>query len=161
MKDKGLNKYFLIIFSITLIVLLGISSVLRVKVKDVDIKEIMSSIESICDFSNLNVGSSKDLKRIYGINTDDIEDFRIYTPMSNMNSDKLLLIKVKNEDDTETIEKKIQEITKKQGSTFKDYAPDQYALIESKLLYVKGKYCILFIGKDIENASEAFKKCFK
>ncbi|SFB00108.1 DUF4358 domain-containing protein [Clostridium frigidicarnis] len=161
MKDKGLNKYFLIIFSITLIVLLGISSILTVKVKDVDLNEIMSNIESNCDFSKLNLGSSKDLKRTYGINPDDIEDFRIYTPISNMNADELLLIRVKNADDTEAIEKKIEEITEKQGNSFKDYAPDQYALIESKLLYSKGKYFILFVGKDVENASKAFKQCFR
>ena len=60
-----------------------------------------------------------------------------------------------------TYQKNFENIIERQSSSFKDYSPDQYDLLENHTLEVKGKYLILIVSKDVDKITKAVNDSFK
>lgn len=161
MKNIGLNKYFFIAFSISLCILLVLKSIIGGELKDPSIKDIENSIQPYVDSEIMKKGDSKDLKKLYGINSKDIEDFILYIPQSNMKASEIIVIRLKSKDNKEEIKEKLEKRAKSQSNSFENYVPEEYDLIENKVLEEKGNYIFMAINKDSDKIKESFNKNFK
>ncbi|WP_027632228.1 DUF4358 domain-containing protein [Clostridium hydrogeniformans] len=161
MKKIGLNKYFYIFFSITLCILLLLKNIIVGEIKDPSIKDIESSIRPYGDSEIMEEGDAKDLKKLYGINSKDIEDFILYMPESNMKASEIIVIRLKTKESKDIIKEKVEKRADNQGNSFENYVPEEYDLIKNKVVEEKGNYIFMVIHKDSDKIKEDFNENFK
>lgn len=125
------------------------------------ISDIESNILSNCNLEAMQKGDGKSLRRFYGINPNDLEEFVIYTPKSNMDVDEMLLVKVKNLDQIESIEDSIDSRVNKQIENFNGYGAEQVALLENYEIKIKDKYVFYAVSNDAEKIKDTFKESLK
>ena len=155
---KGSSKVIATIMILVLVVsgiFTGCSSKQQ-KSKELSVKEINEKIKSTVDLSELKEGDSEKLNKLYGISQDEVEDFVLYTAASNIKADEILILKVKDEKNIDSIKEKITERVKSQDEVFKDYLPEEAYLVEKNVLKVKGNVIIFAISKDAEKIGDLF-----
>ena len=149
----------LLLFLLPLSILYGCTDA-KVPTKNPSFDEIMGKISNTVDLSTLKEENFAKLKRLYGISRGEIEEFALYRAPSNIKADEIVLIKVKQAEDTDKVKEKILKRVEKQAANFKDYLPEEYYLIEKKVIKVQNNYLLLVVSPDAEKISEAFEQCF-
>ncbi|WP_297416841.1 DUF4358 domain-containing protein [Clostridium sp.] len=130
------------------------------QVKDVSIEKIKSDIVQATDVSTMVEDDGSRLKKLYGINKRDVEDFVLYAPKSNMEANEILILKTKSKDDLKSLQAKVNDRVKKQSDSFKNYEQTQYGIISNYVLEQKEQYLILVISKDSKSIKESIDKEF-
>lgn len=129
--------------------------------KNVAIKDISEKISSVTDVSQMKEGNAEKLKKLYNIDSKESEEFILYTASSNIKVDEIAVIKVKDSNQIENIKKKISKRIEKQSTSFKDYLPKEYNLIEKHVLKNKDNYVIFIISQDAEKIEKVIDESFK
>lgn len=162
MTKKRLKKIFyaIILCSLLVFTLTGCSSS-KPTDKNVSVKDIDEKIKKSVDISNMNVGNSEKLKKSYDINSEDLEDFVLYTPSTNIEANEILVMKVKDSSKIDDIKAKISARIDSQVANFKDYLPDEYYLIEKHVLKTKDNYILFVISEDADKIEKTFDESFK
>ena len=150
----------LLLFLLAIGILSGCSSLSKAETKNPTISEINEKIIQAVDISNLKAGNFVKLKDLYGISKGEIEEFIFYRALSNIKADEILIIKAKDSNNVNSIKDKILKRVDKKAVSFKDYIPDEYYLIEKKVIKVKKNYILFVISKDAEKITYAFDECF-
>jgi septum formation inhibitor MinC len=156
---KNYKNYYYILTVAILITFIALYQVL--KVKDVDMDSLRQSLSQIIDSEHMDIGDSSKLRKLYYISKNEVEDFILYSPKSNMEANEVLILKAKNEEDIEHLKVKVEERVKKQSDSFKNYRPEEYDIISNRVLDIKGKYLILIISSESEKIESAINKEFK
>lgn len=149
----------LLVFLISIIA--GCGSLQTSASKNPSIGDIEAKIKQATDISNMRKGDSSKFKKLYSINSNEIEAFLLYTAPSNLKADEIAVIKVKDSKDIDSIKSKISKRVDKQTASFKGYLPDEYYLIQKNVVKVNGNYICFIISKDAEKISAAFDESFK
>ncbi|WP_242969077.1 DUF4358 domain-containing protein [Peptostreptococcus russellii] len=131
-----------------------------IKVKDVDFAALRSNISKNIDTSELYIGNEQDLRKLYGINQNEIENYVSFAPKSNMDANEILVVKC-NSEYSDIVMKKVQGRVDSQSNSFKNYAPDQYKIISSSELKKKGDYIYFVSAKDVNAVDNIIKKSYK
>ncbi len=154
---KGIVSLLLFLWPLS--ILCGCTAA-KVPTKNPSFNEIMDEIRKTVDLSTLKEGNFAKLKRLYGISRGEIEEFVFYRAPSNIKADEIVLIKVKQTEDTEKVKEKLLKRVEKQAASFKGYLPEEYYLIEKNVVKVQNNYLLLVISPEAEKISEAFDQCF-
>lgn len=157
MKKKGIYK-FIVLF---LFIFFTMSGCAVVQTKNPSVDEIVKNIQAVTDLSTMQKGDKNNLRKIYSISNKNLEEFFLYAPKTNMEANEILILKVKNQDDIDGFKESIEKRIERQGESFKSYRPEQYELLESHILMVKGKYVISVVSKDADKIKEAINDSFK
>jgi len=127
----------------------------------ITLAEIHSSVQQAADLNGLRQHDGDKLYKLYGIKSEDLEDFVLYTASSNVKADELLVIQVKQAseiaDVTDRIEQRIQEQTVK----FKDYRPKEFNLVEKHVLKSKGRFVFFAVSEHVDRMEEAYDAVWK
>ena len=110
---------------------------------------------------NLQKSDKKMLKRLYGLNSDDYEEFSLCISKSTMEVNELLIIKVKDKNQIEAIECAMEQRVSNQLNNFGWYAPKQAKIIEDYELIARDKFVFLCIGENAENNKQIFIESIK
>lgn len=110
---------------------------------------------------NLQKSDKKMLKRLYGFNSDDYEEFSLCISKSTMEVNELLIIKVKDKNQIEAIECAMEQRVSNQLNNFGGYAPKQAKIIEDYELIARDKFVFLCIGENAENNKQIFIESIK
>lgn len=129
--------------------------------KNVSIKEIGEKIEKGIDLSDMNSGDEAKLEKLYKVKADDVEEFFLYVPKSNIKASEIAIVKIKDASKVEDFKKNFTERLEKQSSSFKDYLPDEYFVIEKNVLKTKDNYIFFTISKDVDKIEKIFDESFK
>ncbi|PEF36879.1 DUF4358 domain-containing protein [Bacillus wiedmannii] len=151
---KNNRKMGLIIVISMLIVgaLMGCSS----QIKNIPAQDIGEKIKKDIHLQELENGDKHKLQKLYGIHSNDVESFVLYTAPTNMKADEVLILKVKSEKEIETMKKHIQDRIEAQSQKFKSYLPDETFLVDNHVLQVQGDYILLAISAKAEQIEKAF-----
>lgn len=131
-----------------------------VKVKEIDFATLGGNLSKEIDISELYVGDEQDLKKLYGINQNEVENYVSLAPKNNMQANEILIVKC-NTEYSDLVMKKIQGRIDSQSNSFKNYAPDQYKIISSSVLKKKGDYIYFVSAKDVNIVDNIIKKSYK
>lgn len=160
---KRISKKF-----ITIMILILISAVLMAgcsksqdNAKSPAVKDINEKIKETVDISNMREGDENKLSKLYKINLDDVEEFVLYTAPSNMKSDEIAILKVKDSKNVDSIKEKISQRAAAQAESFKDYAPEEYYLIQKNILKSQGNYILFVVSENVDKIQEVFDGFFK
>lgn len=112
------------------------------------------------DLENLKEGTEEDLKRIYDISKEDVEEFKLYVSPDGNLHDQLLVVKAKSEEDLEGLKNKIEAAKDKAVEDLGDAGEDVKGRIENSKVYTKGRYLVYSISDDGENIKNSFEEMF-
>lgn len=150
----------MVLFTFILFILTSCSSK-RAMDKNISIKDIDEKIRETVDLSNMNIGDSEKLEKLYDIDIEDLEDFILYTSTKNIEASEIALLKVKDVNKIDDIKDKITARIEEKSNSFKDYIPDEYYLIEKHVLKTKNNYILFVIFEDVETIEKIFDESFK
>jgi hypothetical protein len=156
---KKYKNYYYILIATVLIIFIALYPVL--KVKDADMDSLRNNLSQIINSELMDVGDSSKLRKLYYISKNEVEDFILYAPKSNMDANEVLVLKGKSEDAIEQLKVKVEGRIKKQSDSFNSYRPEEYDIISNRVLDIKGKYLVLIISRDSATIEAAINKAFK
>ena len=151
--------YYRLLAVLVVVVFVGLYKVLEVK--DINISEIRNAIINSTDVSVMDEDDGTKLRKLYGVNKYDLDQFIYYGPKSNMEANEILIIKPKNDSDTEKIEKAITNRINTQSDSFRNYNKEKYEILSNHILEKKDGYIILLISKDNEKIKQSLDYVFK
>lgn len=163
MKQTIKSKAGIIIFTLILItaIIPGCSKSGSKIVKTPEVSQIEESVMKDIGTEDMVKLDDKKLERVYGIKAADIDGYFVYVSTSNVKADEFAVFKAKDQAGIEEIKQKIADRMVQLGTSFKDYLPEQYNLIEKYTIDVKGNYIFLVVSKDGEKIKAQFDKCFE
>lgn len=124
----------------------------------VTVDTIEKSITKTVKMDGMKEGTAQDLKKYYGLNANDYDGMMLYIPDDVMSVNEVLVIKVKDESQTEAVEKAVESRMDTQEKNFEGYGIEQTKLIHSAITDIRGYYVLLAVSKDADRIDEAFKK---
>ena len=96
---------------------------------DKSVDQIENSMKKEVKFEKMEKGDIKSLKRFYKLNANDYDGFILYTPQSTMDVNEVLIVKVKDKSQIESLEDSIDSRINYQLQSFSGYGPEQCALV--------------------------------
>lgn len=152
----------IIVLSILLTAIIsGCSKPANQVLKTPDVSKVEETVMKNMDTTDMIKLDDKKLERVYGIKADEIDGYFVYMSTSNVKADEIAVFKAKDASVVELIKTKIADRMAQLGTSFKDYLPEQYSLIEKYTLEVKGNYVFLVVSKNGEEIKKSFDKCFE
>ena len=124
---------------------------------DVDLKELMTSIteNTAYEFPAYMEVDDATLETLYGISPDDLESYSVIVPMMNVSATEIAFFKAKD-GKIDTVKKAVETRIQQLDSTWSQYLPAQYELVENRVVIESGNYYFLIIS---EYAEEIGKTC--
>ncbi len=150
-------KKILIILSVALMIcMVGCSS------KDVSLNDIKDKLKNTIDFSTFSKEEEISyLNDTFDFDTDKIDSYEMYGPQTNLNTNAVLLLRLKDAKDASEFKEKIDAYKENLVKIYKDYAPDQAKLVEDSVYEEHGKTIILVISEKSEDVKKALAELYK
>lgn len=155
---KSYKRGYFILASIVLITFIGLYNVL--KIKEPDMATLKTKILGSADLTNMDEGDTKKLRKLYYINKNQIEDFIFFAPKTNMDASEILILKAKTSEDLIELKERVEARLEKSANSFESYRPDQYELIQNKVLKIRGNYLILVVSEEAAKIEKIIDKEF-
>lgn len=147
-----------ILLTLVLVTFIGLYGVM--KIKEPAMNEINASILEAADLTNMVQGDVKKLRKLYYINKNEVEDFILYAPKTNMDANEILVLKAKDEESIKVLKDKIETRVEKQSESFASYRPELKEVIDDYELKEKGQYLYLIISEENRKINKAIEKNF-
>lgn len=97
------------------------------------------------------------LRRLYGLNPSDYAEIVLYYPASNMGVEELLLVKLNDSTQAESVEAAIETRLAAQKQSFDGYGVEQTALLNNNAVTeVRGRYILFAVGVNAQAIRQAF-----
>lgn len=150
-------KKILIILSVALMIfMVGCSS------KDVSLNDIKDKLKDTIDFSTFSKEEEDSyLKDTFDFDKEKIDSYEMYGPQTNLNTNAVLLLRLKNASDASEFKEKIETYKENLIKIYKDYAPDQAKLVEDSVYEEHGKTIVLVISDKSEDVKKALAELYK
>lgn len=161
---KTTEKLFFFFFKILVIVTLaaGIFWITgKPDLADISLEQLSECLLPLMDTEAVERGDSAKLRQIYGINVNDYEEVLLYAPVSNMDVEELLLVKVKENTQIEMLESAVSERIREQKVRFDGYGTNQMGLLEKAETVVLGNYILFIVSERSSEGKEVFCRALK
>lgn len=150
-------KKLVIFLSVALMIFMfGCSS------KDVSLTDIKDKLKDTVDFSTFSKEEeSSFLKDTFDFDMDKIEAYEVYVPQTNLNTNTILLLNLKNASDASEFKEKIDAYKENLLNVYKDYAPDQAEFVKDSVYEEHGKTIVFVISDTSEEVKKALADLYK
>ncbi|TQR46472.1 DUF4358 domain-containing protein [Paenibacillus popilliae] len=151
---RNKRSFALLIFVFAISAFVGCAS----EQSDINVSaaKIEHQMKQSVKLDKLKKGDAHKLKKLYDLGSEQVEDFLLYTASSNVKADEIVVLKVKDESLIDSVKASIAQRIDAQAVKFKDYRPDEYALLEKHVLKVKSHYVLFVVSADAEQIKKAF-----
>lgn len=122
------------------------------------IKTMQKNVLAVMGTDGMTKATTQDLKKYYGLNAGDYKGVTLYIPDDVMGVNELLLVRLADTAQTESVEKAAQERLDTQKESFEGYGASQTKLINSAVVESRGDYVLLVISKKADAVQGAFRK---
>ncbi|MEG1715174.1 MAG: DUF4358 domain-containing protein [Lachnospiraceae bacterium] len=123
----------------------------------VPFQTVSKAVEKKADLKVMDKAEIRELRKYYGLNAKDYDGTLFYHSKSSMGVEELLLIKVKNNSQTEAVEKAIEQRVDAQKKNFEGYGVEQMKLLNDAVWEIRGNYIFLSIAKNAETVQKTFR----
>lgn len=128
---------------------------------DVSVESIFNEVKTDALSDGMVEFSGLDFKRDFGFNTNDYEGVIYYGHETIMETETLLIIKLSEESQGESIIDTINEYNEENMELFKSYAPEQYELLKNSVLEQRGNYILYVVSDNARTVEKLFTKAIK
>lgn len=125
--------------------------------KEVNVQEMAEKVEAAAEFPDTMVAVEEAmLEKLYGLDPDLFETYYGVTS-GGATSDELLILKLKEEKDTDAVKEVLETRLSDRAESFESYAPEEAKKAEDGILKVTGDTVIYCICPNASAAEKAMK----
>lgn len=121
------------------------------------LKTVTEEVVKAIKIEGMEESNNRMFKKFYGLNASDYEGVTLYAPVTNMNAEELLIVKLKDSSQAEAVTKAINNRLETQKSSFEGYGIEQFDLLKNHILDVQGNFILYIVHPDAGKADEAFR----
>ena len=137
---------------ISLIVMFGGNTV-----SSADPVRVAAAVTEQLDMTNMLEGDNKLIRRFYGLDPTAFDACILYYPTTNMMAEELLIVKLKDVSQQETVRAAMEARIQTQKNTFEGYGVEQFQLLSSNaVIEVRGNYILFVVSETSAQALKAF-----
>lgn len=126
-------------------------------VSDADPAAVREAVTAELDMSQVLPGDNQMIKRLYGLDPADYEACILYYPGTNMVAEELLLVKLADTAQQETVRAAVEARLQTQKNTFDGYGVEQYDLLTNHaVVEIRGNWVLFAVNAKSQAALEAF-----
>ena len=122
------------------------------------ISEVSPKAEALFSNDKSQKSSERLLKKYYGLNPEEYDGVVLYFPITNMDAEEMLIIRLADPAQAEEVVNAIRERNLSQCNVYEGYAPEQFALCENAVIDVQGNYILYVVHGDADRIDAAFKE---
>lgn len=126
-----------------------------------DFTKVKAAVKASFEEAVMSPADEVSLRKNFGFNARDLEDFIYYEPRSAMDASEILILKVKDESALESYRKVVEAKRTTRIDTFKNYRPLQAQILEKSELKTSGKYLIFISSENLAAIKEAVELSFR
>ncbi len=127
-------------------------------VSTADPAEVAAAVTETIDMSNMAEGDNKMIKRFYGLDPSQFEACILYYPTTNMMAEELLIVKLSDMSQQETVRAAVEARIATQKTTFEGYGVEQFEMLSNNaVVEVRGNYVLFVVNADSADALKAFQ----
>lgn len=128
-------------------------------VSDADPDAVCAAVTETLDLSTMKEGDNQLIKRLYGLDPSAYEACVLYAPTTNMGAEELLIVKLTDTSQQETVRAAIEARLETQKNTFEGYGVEQFELLTNKsVIEIRGNYVLFVVNTACDEAKTAFVK---
>ena len=101
------------------------------------------------------------LKKNFGFNASDFDGVVLYSPISNMDAEELLIVKLADEEQADELIEAIETRVASQMNIYDGYAPEQYNLCQNAIIDQQGNYILYVVHENAVNIDSIFRAALK
>ena len=135
------------------------------RISDADFETVSAKIseaaEQSADRKLMQPGDNQMIRRLYGLDPEAYDGMLLYYPATNMAAQELLLVRLTDLSQQETVVEAMEQRAQSQRSSFEGYAPEQYSLVENHVLDVQGNYLLYVTGTEAESIKAVFEESLR
>lgn len=146
--------------SVVLVVLFLSAMLAQGKESQTEFSVMSEAVTAAADLTPMQQADNQMIKRLYGLDPADYDGLLLYYPTTNMGAEELLLVKLKDTAQQETVAAAIAARLATQKSSFDGYGVDQYAMLEKSVTELQGNYVLLIVAADTAPVRQAFLGAF-
>jgi hypothetical protein len=120
--------------------------------------DMKAAVTKDADLENTKTADDLLLKRFYSLDAVDYDGVVYYSPKTNMGAQELVLIRLKDRSQEETVMEAFDARVASQLDSFEGYGVDQTELLQNALVISEGNYCLLYVGAGTDEVKNAFRK---
>lgn len=124
---------------------------------DIDVAVVEKKINPDTVDGELVKGDDRQLRKLYGIDANDVEEYVLYIPGEIMSVEELLLIKAKDIQDIEYLQECVQERLENQMRSFESYGTNQIAMLKKAKVQKRGRYLFFAVSDERETWQKIFE----
>ena len=114
------------------------------------------AVTGAADLSTMQEADNQMVKRLYGLDPDAYEGMLLYYPTTNMGAEEILLVKLKDTSQQETVKTAMEDRVATQKANFDGYGISQYEMLEQCVIETRGNYMLLVVAADTSSVRQAF-----
>ena len=127
------------------------------KISSADPAEVEAAVVAELDMSAMVKADNQMVKRLYGLDPASFESCILYYPNTNMMAEELLILKLTDTAQQQSVRAAIEARVETQKTTFDGYGVEQYALLtENCIIDIRGNYVLFVVNADCDAAQKAF-----
>lgn len=148
------------IIEILFVVLIFILAYPFLKERELNIEALSEDINKFVT-EDYKKGTIEDLRKIYGVSSNDINNYIFFKSNNNMDPKEILVLNFKDENLLKVNKENISKVIDNKKSSFKDYNADAYSLLESSIFKTKGTNLIYIVNEDNKKVEKIINKHFR
>ena len=137
---------------ISLMVMFGGNSV-----SNADPAEVAAAVTEKIDMTNMLEGDNTMVKRFYGLDPSAYDTCILYYPNTNMMAEEVLIVKLADASQQETVRAAVEARIDTQKTTFEGYGVEQFEMLTNNaVVEVRGNYILFVVSDASADARKAF-----
>jgi len=126
-------------------------------ISDADPLQVEAAVTESLNMENMQKGDNQMIKRLYGLDPSVYECMVLYYPLTNMEAEELLIVKLADLSQAETVEAAIRARIEAQKNSFDGYGLEQYDMLSHHaVVEVRGNYILFVVDAEADAALDAF-----
>ena len=121
------------------------------------LESVSQEVLGAADQEGMQESNNRMFQKFYGLDAQDYEGVTLYSPVSNMDAQELLIVKLKDSSQAEAVTEAINSRLETQMNSFEGYGIEQYAMLEDHILDVQGNFILYVVNPNAQAADEAFR----
>ena len=124
---------------------------------DAALDDVTAAVIAQLDTSNVQPADNQMIKRLYGLQPSDYEGVCLYYPSSNMDAEELLIVKLQDAAQQQSVLDAVERRLQTQKNSFDGYGIEQFDLLENhSVVQAQGNYILFVVSARSEAAKQAF-----
>ena len=153
------NSILILVMVLITFALLTLQGLVHFKAPD--FSKVKAAVTAHFDEATMSPADEVSLRKNFGFNARDLDDFIYYAPKSAMDASEILILKVKNEGALATYRAVLESKRTTKIDTFKNYRPQQAEILEKSELKTQGNYLIFISSEKLAEIKDAVELSFR